>query len=50
MCIVTNQPKLFYKYFKISRISYTTSVPICLFSIPFWGVPKYYPMFKNKSH
>ena len=28
----------------------TTSVPLCLSSIPFWNVPKYSPVSKNKSH
>ena len=29
---------------------YTPSVPLCLSSIPFWDVPKYCPVSKNKSH
>ena len=29
--------------------THTTSVPICLSSIPFWDVPKYCPIFKNKN-
>ena len=28
----------------------TPSVPICFFSIPFWDVPKYCLVSKNKSH
>ena len=28
----------------------TPSVPLCLSSIPFWDVPKYCPVSKNKSH
>ena len=28
----------------------TLSVPFFLSSIPFWDVPKYYPVSKNKSH
>ena len=28
----------------------TLSVPLCLSSIPFWNVPKYCPVSKNKSH
>ena len=27
---------------------YTPFVPVCLFSIPFWDVPKYCPVSKNK--
>ena len=29
---------------------YTPSIPVCLFSIPFWNVPKYCPVFKSKSY
>ena len=29
---------------------YTPFVLLCLSSIPFWDVPKYCPVSKNKSH
>ena len=38
----------FYKLY--IRIRDTLSVPLCLSSIPFWDVPKYCPVSKNKSH
>ena len=28
----------------------TPSVPVCLSSIPFWDIPKYCPVSKNKSY
>ena len=32
------------------ELIYTPSVPLCLSSIPFWDVPKYCPVSKNKSN
>ena len=43
----TNKTILFY-YNNI--MTNTPSVPLCLSFIPFWDVPKYCPVFKNKSH
>ena len=33
-----------------NQLSSTTSVPLCLSSIPFWDVPKYCIVSKNKSN
>ena len=35
---------------KIIRLHCTPSVPLCLSSIPFWDVPNYCPVSKNKSY
>ena len=35
---------------KVIMLLITPSVPLCLSSIPFWDVPKYCPISKNKSH
>ena len=45
-CWVDSIPDYMMNYFK----SITPSISLFLFSIPFWDVPKYCPISKNKSH
>ena len=37
-------------FLRLFSIPHTPSVPLFLSSIPFGDVPKYCPIFKNKSH